>query len=163
MNNINRISNSFTSEKNLGGEGFRNTTKNFMNQNKTFKSRMRFDSRYTEDMQTIQKIDYHKFIHEYGQSFFTKKEFKDLDLPDTKNFKQLSRTGSFTIENAVNNSRMNSLNEEGFTGFTALSHFTNKSFSMMKQKYKKFKKRLVPIIVLVLLLIFLTVVIFSKN
>lgn len=97
-----------------------------------------------------------KLIQENSQSFFTLKEFEDLDLPDTKNFKQLSRDGSFSLKNGFINSRVNSINSDEYSTFARLNNYKNNLYLNLKQKIYKLKKKVISLgIIFLLIMIFI--------
>jgi hypothetical protein len=115
----------------------------------SFRSKNKFDSRYMQDLISLQNLDYFKLIQKHSGSFFSNREFKHLDLPDTKNFKQLSRANSFSFHHTLTASRVNSVSFEDF----------NMNF---KNNYRYFKKRL-PVLISVIVFIFIVVVILNSK
>lgn len=110
-----------------------------------------YDTKYNEDYENIKKLDYSKLINKYSGNFFNIRDFKNLDLPDTKNFQQLSEELiSFKLARKttlVNDSRAGSILFDDFD-------YTN-----LKNNYRNIKKKLPEILIVffVLTLIFIII------
>jgi hypothetical protein len=119
----------------------------------SFKSSMKFDSRYTQDFHSLQNLDFFKLINKYSASFFSNKEFKHLHLPDTKNFKKLSRENSLSVEKGyVRISRLNN------TSFDDDFNYTN-----LKNKYSKYIKKKLPLILCVLAFLIIIIILYNSD
>lgn len=118
----------------------------------SFRTINKFDTRYDQDLISLRNLDYFKLIQNHSGSFFSNREFKHLDLPDTKNFKQLSRANSFGILGLNQNSNGSRVNSVSFEDF-------NRNF---KNNYRYLKKKL-PVFIFVIIFILIAVFILNSN
>jgi hypothetical protein len=111
-----------------------------------------YDTKYNEDYENIKKLDYSKLINKYSGNFFNIRDFKNLDLPDTKNFQQLS-------EEVINfkTIKKNTLTNDSRTGSILYDDFFNTN---LKNNYKNIKKKLPEILIVFFVLILIIIIIY---
>ena len=112
-----------------------NLNRSYDNLKKYSKSNIKFDTRYTQDLLSLQSLDISNLIINNSRCFFSYMDFKALDLPDIKNCVQYSHGGENfnNYPNSIHNSR-NNINKNFGNDFDKFSNF--------KTKYKYFFKKM---------------------
>lgn len=132
-----------------------NSFGNFSNIEINYKSNIKFDNKYAQDFYNTKNIDYVKLINKYSGSFFSTREFKGLDLPDTKNFKKLSRENSLvhgdTIQPFTVDNRSNSFLQDD-----------DSNYYWIKSRYRHIKKKL-PYFLFIFILIVVILITISSS